>query len=229
MDWDTVFFVILPYIAIPLAILVTIYRSIHRPFTISSLSSQLLESKQLYWGSNAFHYGIVIILLGHLTAILFPSSIVLWNATPLRLYLLEVSGVILAVWSLAGLLVLFWRRVTNKRIRMVSTPMDMLLLLLLLVSVITGIIVATSFRYGSYWFTGVFTPYIASLFILQPRLDLVAPLHWLIKLHVINFYVLLLVFPFSRLVHIFTYPLAYLFRPWQLVVRLKRTPAKAER
>ncbi len=191
MDWDTVFFVILPYIAIPLAILVTIYRSIHRPFTISSLSSQLLESKQLYWGSNAFHYGIVIILLGHLTAILFPSSIVLWNATPLRLYLLEVSGVILAVWSLAGLLVLFWRRVTNKRIRMVSTPMDMLLLLLLLVSVITGIIVATSFRYGSYWFTGVFTPYIASLFVLQPRLDLVVPLHWLIKLHVINLYILI--------------------------------------
>ena len=85
MDWDTVFFIILPYIAIPVAILVTIYRSIYRPFTISSLSSQLLESKQLYWGSNAFHYGIVIILLGHLTAILFPKSIILWNSVPLRL------------------------------------------------------------------------------------------------------------------------------------------------
>lgn len=229
MDWDTVFFIILPYIAIPLAILVTIYRSIYRPFTISSLSSQLLESKQLYWGSNAFHYGIVIILLGHLTAILFPKSIILWNSVPLRLYLLEVSGVILAVWSLAGLMVLAWRRLRNRRIRTVTTPMDVLLLVLLFVSILTGIIIATSFRFGSYWFTGVFTPYIASLFILQPRVELVAPMHWLIKLHVINFYILLLVYPFSRLVHILTYPLAYLFRPWQLVVRLKRTAAKVGR
>ena len=54
-------------------------------------------------------------------------------------------------------------------------------------------------------------------------------MHWLIKLHVINFYILLLVYPFSRLVHILTYPLAYLFRPWQLVVRLKRTAAKVGR
>jgi nitrate reductase gamma subunit len=228
MDWNTIFFIILPYIAIPLGIVVAVYRSIYRPFTVSSLSSQLLESRQLYWGSNAFHYGISIILLGHLAAILFPGSIVLWNAVPLRLYLLEVSGVILAVWSLAGLLVLIWRRVSNNRIRMVSTPIDFLLLALLFVSLVTGIIIATSYRYGSYWFTGIFTPYIASLFLLQPRLDLVAPLPWIIKLHVINLYFLALVFPFSRLLHIFTYPFAYLYRPWQVVIRWGKGTRKAE-
>ena len=72
---------------------------------------------------------------------------------------------ILAVWSLAGLMVLAWRRLRNRRIRTVTTPIDVLLLVLLFVSILTGIIIATSFRFGSYLFTGVFTPYIASLFI----------------------------------------------------------------
>ena len=58
----------------------TIYRSIYRPFTVSSLSSQLLERKKLYWGSISFHYGIVLVLLGHLVALLLPQGLRLWNA-----------------------------------------------------------------------------------------------------------------------------------------------------
>lgn len=218
MDWNMLFFVIFPYIATILAIVVTVYRSIFRPFTISSLSSQLLENKKLYWGSISFHWGIVLILLMHLLAIFFPTSLLLWNAAPLRLYLLEFSGLVLALWCLGGLLVLLWRRFSDRRIWAVTTPMDVVVLLLLLVSVITGMIVATTYRFGSYWFTGIFTPYLSSLFSLQPRVDLVAPLPWMIKLHLFNVYALLVAFPFSRLVHIFTYPLSYLLRPWQLVI-----------
>jgi nitrate reductase gamma subunit len=218
MDWNTLLFVIFPYISIILAVVVTIYRSIFRPFTISSLSSQLLENKKLYWGSISFHWGIVLILLMHLLAVFFPRSLLLWNAVPLRLYLLEFSGLVLGLWCLGGLLILLWRRLSNRRIWAVTTPMDVVVLLLLLVSVITGVITATAYRFGSYWFTGVFTPYLSSLFFLQPRVDLVSPLPWVIKLHLLNFYLLLVAFPFSRLVHIVTYPLSYLLRPWQLVI-----------
>lgn len=218
MDWNTLFFLIFPYIAIILAIVVTVYRAIYRPFTISSLSSQLLESKQLYWGSISFHWGIVIILVMHLLAILLPRGLTLWNAHPIRLYMLEITGLALGLWALIGLLVLIWRRFSNKRIQAVSTSMDWVILLLLLVSVVTGVITATAYRFGSFWFTGVFTPYIVSLLTLQPDISLVAPLPWVIKLHVVNFFVLLVVFPFSRLVHIITYPLSYLLRPWQIVV-----------
>lgn len=225
MNWDSVFFVILPYAAFLLAVIVTVYRSIYRPFTVSSLSSQLLERKQLYWGSISFHWGIVLILLMHLLAVLLPQGLLLWNAAPLRLYLLEFSGLALGLWSLGGLLILIWRRLSNRRIRVVTSPMDMIVLLGLLVSVITGVIIATAYRFGSYWFTGVFTPYLLSLFVLQPRVDLVAPLPWVIKLHVINFFVLMLLFPFSRLVHIFTYPLGYLLRPWQIVVWYRKKTA----
>ena len=222
MNWDTVFFVIFPYLAMFTAVVVTIYRSVVRPFTISSLSSQLLENRKLYWGSISFHWGIVIILGMHLLALLFPRGLVLWNAVPLRLYLLELSGLALGLWCLAGLSILVWRRLTSRRLWAVTTPMDLLVLTLLLVSVVTGVLVATLYRFGSYWFTGIFTPYLTSLFTLQPQVSLVAPLPWVIKLHVINFFVLLVVFPFSRLVHIITYPLGYLLRPWQVVIWNRR-------
>jgi nitrate reductase gamma subunit len=222
VNWNNLFFLILPYLALILALVVTVYRSITRPFTISSLSSQLLERKQLFWGSISFHYGIVYILLGHLLALIFPKSLVLWNAVPLRLYLLELTGIAMGIWALAGLLILIYRRAANARIRAVSSAMDYLVLFLLLVSVVTGVIVATSYRFGSYWFTSIFTPYLWSILTLQPQPELVAPLPWTIKLHVINFFVLLALFPFSRLVHIITYPLGYLIRPWQIVIWARR-------
>jgi nitrate reductase gamma subunit len=222
MDWITILFVIFPYIALFSAIVVTVYRSVTRPFSISSQSSQLLEHRRLYWGSVPFHWGITIILLGHLVAIVFPQSIVLWNAQPLRLYLLEITGFGLGVYALVGLLILAWRRVTVGRIRAVSTPMDYGILVLLLVALVTGLITSSLYRWGSYWFTGVFTPYSASILTFRPDASALAPLPFAIQLHVFTAWLLTLVFPFSRLVHIITWPLGYLLRPWQIVIGLKR-------
>ncbi len=222
MDWNTLFFVVLPYVALLTAIIVTIYRGIYRPFSISSQSSQLLERRQLYWGSISFHWGIVIILLGHLLALLVPRSIVLWNAHPLRLYLLELTGIGLGIWALGGLVILLWRRTAVDRVRVVSTPMDFVVLILLLVSVVTGLITATYYRWGSYWFTGIFTPYLWGILTFRPDAAPLATLPFTIKLHVFNFYLLALAFAFSRLVHIITWPLSYLVRPWQIVIANRR-------
>jgi len=222
MDWNTLFFVVLPYVALLTAIIVTVYRAIYRPFSISSQSSQLLERRRLYWGSISFHWGIVIILLGHLVALLVPRSIVLWNAHPLRLYLLELTGIGLGLWALGGLVILLWRRATVDRVRVVSTPMDFVVLVLLLVSVVTGLITATYYRWGSYWFTGIFTPYLWGILTFRPDAAPLAPLPFTIKLHVFNFYLLTLAFAFSRLVHIITWPLSYLVRPWQVVIANRR-------
>ena len=75
MDWNQFLFVIFPYIAMTLFVVATVYRAIFRPFTVSSLSSQLLERKYLYWGSISFHNGILLILLGHLLALLFQERV----------------------------------------------------------------------------------------------------------------------------------------------------------
>jgi nitrate reductase gamma subunit len=227
--WNNVEFVYFPYVSILLFLVVSIYRSVYRPFSISALSSQLLENKKLYWGSISFHYGVIIVLLGHLTALLLPQGLLLWNSLPIRLYLLEGTGLALGLWALVGLGILVWRRLTTRRILAVTTPMDLLVLALLLVSVISGVLIATLYRFGSYWFTGVFTPYLLSLLILQPRPELVATLPWIIKLHVLNFFILLAVFPFSRLIHIATYPIAYLVRPWQILIWNRKARAQEAR
>ncbi|MDZ7845198.1 MAG: respiratory nitrate reductase subunit gamma [Anaerolineales bacterium] len=197
-------------------------------FSVSSLSSQLLERKKLYWGSISFHYGILVVLLIHLLALLFPRGMRLWNSVPVRLYLLELTGFIMALWSLAGLAILLWRRIRESKVRAVTTPLDMVVLGLLLISVITGIYIAVAYRFGSTWFTGVFTPYVWSILSFNPRPGLVKPFPWMVQLHVINFFIMLAVFPFSRLIHIITYPLGYLFRPWQIViwVREMKSPTK---
>ncbi|MCZ7551535.1 MAG: respiratory nitrate reductase subunit gamma [Anaerolineae bacterium UTCFX2] len=222
MNFNTLLFMIFPYVSIAIFIIVTIYRSIFRPFTVSSLSSQLLERRWLYWGSISFHWGVALILTGHLLALLVPQSLVIWNAAPLRLYLLELTALALGIWCLAGLVVLTWRRLSNKRIRVVTTPMDLVIMVLLLASVITGVTIAIVYRFGSYWFTSVFSPYLWSILTLQPQPAIIAPLPWVIQLHMLNFFVLLAVLPFSRLIHILTYPLGYLLRPWQIVVWYRR-------
>lgn len=218
MNLNLLLFVIFPYIAITLAIVGTVYRTLYRQFGVSSLSSQLLERRKLYWGSVPFHYGIVLVLLGHLTALLLPRGLLLWNAVPLRLYLLELTALALGLWALFGLGVLLWRRLSEKRVRVVTSPMDLVVLALLLVSALSGVLTATLYRFGSSWFAAVFTPYLWSLLILQPRPELVAPLPWLIQVHALNFFILLAIFPFTRLVHIVTFPLGYLVRPWQIVI-----------
>jgi len=217
MNWDLLLFQIFPYVSIVIFVIGVSYRMWYRPFGVSSLSSQLLERRKLFWGSISFHWGLILILLMHLLAIIFPKGLLLWNAVPLRLYLLELSGLALGLWALIGLVILIWRRLSNRKVQAVTTWMDIVILLLLLLSVVTGVLTATVYRFGASWFALIFSPYVVSLFTLQPHVDMVAPLPVMVKLHVFNFFILLALFPFSRMVHIITYPLGYLFRPWQIV------------
>lgn len=218
MTANTLLFVAFPYVAIVLCVAATAMRFRQRPFSVSSLSSQLLERKRLYWGSIPFHWGVVLILAGHLLALLVPRGVLWWNAVPARVYLLEGTGAALALWAFVGLVVLIWRRLSVARIRQVTTPMDLVVLALLALQVATGLWTAASYRFGSSWFAGVMTPYLWSLLTLRPRPELLADLAWTVKVHVTGFFVLLAVFPFSRLVHMITVPLGYLVRPWQVVV-----------
>jgi nitrate reductase gamma subunit len=222
MSWNTLFFGVFPYIALTLAVAVTAYRMVYRPFSVSAQSSQLLEQKRLFFGSTAMHWGLVIVLLGHLLALLLPKGLLLWNAVPIRLYLLEITGLGLGLWALVGTYVLLARRISVARVRAASTPMDYAVLVVVLISALTGVLTAVLYRYGSFWFPAVMTPYLWSVLTLNPRPELLQDLPFWTQLHVFNFWLFLALFPFSRLVHIVTVPLGYVARPWQIVVWVRK-------
>jgi|TARA_B100001971_G_C18198016_1_gene542732 nitrate reductase gamma subunit len=219
---DFVLFGVLPYVAFAIAIVGLVWRYKTNQFSYSSVSSQFLENRQLFWGSVPWHYGIIIILIGHLVGILFPSSVMAFNGMPIRLYILEGTGLALGLLVLVGLVYLLLRRGTNERIRAVTSRMDLVLLLLLLTMVITGVGTAIFYRWGSGWYVQTVTPYIRSLVTFSLQVEYMASMPLLVKIHAITAFTILAIFPFTRLVHMLSVPLAYLWRPYQIVIWRRR-------
>jgi len=208
----------LPYATLVTFLVGTIYRYKATKFTYSSLSSQFLEGRQLFWGTMPFHWGLLFLFAGHLIAFLVPKSLLAFNSHPVRLLIIEISAFMFALIVLAGLFTLFLRRTGNARLRAVTTRMDLAIEILLIVEVIIGIMIALEYRWGSSWFAAVLTPYLRSLWTLQPDIAAVAAMPWLIKLHIVGAYVIVILVPFSRLVHLLVVPLHYIRRPYQLVI-----------
>ena len=219
---DIVLFAAFPYVAVVLAVVVSIYRYATDRFSYSSFSSQFLENRTLFWGSIPWHIGIIFVLLAHLVALLFPGVWASIISNPNRLYTLEVIGLVLALASLVGLLLLFLRRLYTRRIFVVSTTMDWVLLLVLVAQVAMGFWVAIFFRWGSDWYLHTAVPWLQSLARLDPETQFVTALPWVVKLHMLGGFVIVALFPFTRLVHMVTFPITYLWRPYQVVVWNRR-------
>jgi len=215
---DLLLFGILPYLATGVFLLVTIQRYRQRTFTYSSLSSQFLENRRHFWGSVPFHYGLIFVLGLHLAGLLVPRTILAWNAVPLRLFVTETTGLAMAVITLVGLVNIVLRRIDDHKSRAVTTTSDWIVYALLGVQVVTGIGVALFHGWGSSWFATSLTPWFRSLLALQPDLAHVAALPWLVKLHVVNAWLLIGFFPFTRLVHVLVVPNPYLWRRAQVVL-----------
>lgn len=211
-------FIGLPYAALAIFIVGTIFRYTNYGYKVSSLSSEFLEGRRLFWGSQPFHWGILVVFLGHLVAFLFPRSIIVWNGHPLRLLILEITGFIFGISALVGLINLFVRRITEKRLKVVTNKMDLLIELLLLLQIFLGLWVAYGYRWGSSWFASVMTPYLWSIFKFSPDTQAVIALPWIVKLHIIGAFLIIGIFPFTRLVHFLVAPLHYIGRPYQIVI-----------
>ncbi len=215
---DSFLFIGLPYTALIVFLVGTIYRYREDKFTYSSLSSQFLENNKLFWGVLPFHWGILFLFFGHLIAFLFPSSVLAFNRVPVRLLILEATAFAFGLIVLYGLVVLLIRRLTNPRLKPVTTRMDLFVEFLLIAQVILGIAIALTKRWGSSWFAAVLTPYLRSIFLFQPDIRAVSALPWIVKLHIVGAYLIFLLIPFSRLVHLLVVPLHYLWRPYQRVI-----------
>lgn len=221
---DLIFYIVFPYVAVILAILGGIYRYFSNRFSFSSFSSQFLEHRILFWGVVPWHYGIIPVLLAHLLAIIFPGWWGYILGGPNRLTAMELGGMALGMLTFIGIVILIVRRLVNPNARAVTSVMDWLLLLLLFLQVALGVHIAMNYRWGSLWYLHTAVPWLHSLAIFHPDAAPVIPLPLAVRLHLINAFVLILLFPFTRLVHIFAFPVRYITRPWQLVWWSRRQP-----
>lgn len=224
---DLFLFVGLPYLAVTVMVIGTIYRFTRQGFSVSSLSSQVLESRILPFGSVPWHMGIFVILGGHLLPFLFPDAWASFTSNHTALLTIEFIGMAAAVLCAVGLVVLLTRRLISPKLQRVTNKADLIILAILLIQVVLGIGVAMTQRWGAQWSTGTTTPYLWSLVTLSPEVTFVSEMPALIKIHLILAWAVFFAVPFSRLVHMFAIPIHYLFRPPQRViwVNARRTEA----
>ncbi len=211
-------FIVFPYVSILIFLFGSIIRYRATGFKVSSLSSQFLEGKKLFWGSQPFHLGLLVLFFGHLTAFLFPQSILAWNGSPVRLLILEGSAFVFALSTLFGLIMLIRRRMTSSKLLVISNYMDMLVYTVLIVQILSGMGVAFYVRWGSSWFASVLTPYLRSIFTLNPQIDAVSVLPWIVQIHIFSAFFIVGLIPFTRFMHFLVAPIDYLWRSYQVVM-----------
>jgi len=215
---DAFLFGAYPYLAIVLLLVISIQRYRSEGFTVSSLSSEFLERGRLFWGSVPFHFGVLTLLCGHLIGFLIPRQVQVFASAPLRLLVLEGTALTAGLLFFVGLVVLLFRRLASARIQRVTSPVDLVVLLLLLFEAVTGLYTALYLRWGSAWYVQVAVPYVRSLFVLRPQIQLMTSLPWMVRLHVLGAFTLFAVFAFTRLMHVLVAPLPYLWRRTQIVI-----------
>jgi nitrate reductase gamma subunit len=221
-------FGILPYVAFFAFFLMTIIRYRMRTFTYSSLSSQFLENRLHFWAVVPFHYGILTVLTGHIAAWLAPRQILSWNSEPARLLVLESTGLAAGLLTLVGAAAAVLRRFTVRSVRTVTSVADWIVYALLLIQTLTGIAIALHYPWGSSWYASVAAPYFWSIARFNPQIDAISAMPLLVKIHVVNAYLTIGYFPFTRLVHALVAPNPYLWRKAQ-VTRWYAPPQKAVR
>ena len=222
---DHLAFGIYPYVAIAVLLLGSLLRFEREQYSWRSGSSQLLRRKQLLVGSVLFHIGILFLLFGHAIGLLTPSAIYgLVITAPQKQLLAIVSGGAAGLLCFVGLTMLLHRRLLDPRIRATSSVADIAILALLWVQLVLGL-ATIPFSLGhldgsvmvrlSHWAQGIFT-------FQSEAASYLDGVGFVFKAHILLGLTLFVAFPFSRLVHIWSAPVSYAFRPYQLVRRRGR-------
>jgi nitrate reductase gamma subunit len=216
------FFGIYPYIAIGVMVVGSILRYDQDPYSWKADSSQLLSRKHLRLGSNLFHVGVLFIFMGHLFGLLTPHAVYEhFISASSKQSLAMISGGIAGALALGGVAILIRRRVVESRVRATTRFMDMAILVILALQLALGMLTipfsaghpdgSTMMALGN-WAQHIVT-------FRSGAVDYVVGTAWVFKAHIVLGLTIFLIFPFTRLVHLLSVPLKYVWRPGYQVVR----------
>lgn len=230
---DLLLWAVLPYVTIAILVAGTVWRYRYDQFGWTTRSSQLYESRLLRIGSPLFHFGILVVLVGHVIGLVIPKSWTEAAGLSERAYHLQALtlGGVAGFATLVGVGILIYRRRTTGPVFMATTRNDKTMYVVLVAAIVVGLattllgagVVGEEHSYRetvSVWFR--------SLFILQPDVTAMTQAPLAFRLHTLIGMLLFALWPFTRLVHAFTWPLMYLFRPY-VVYRSREATDRAAR
>jgi len=219
-----------PYVAITVFFAGSIIRFNRGQYGWRSGSSELLRKRQLVWGSTLFHYGILVVLGGHLVGFATPDVVLQVMGVSVRAHqlLAVVAGGLSGTVAWIGLTLLVHRRLFDPRIRKTSSAMDIFVLLLVWVQLTFGLITVplTLHHLDGRLFTQLVS-YVQSIIYFRPdAVSLLQGVPWVYQVHIFLGFTFFLVWPLSRLVHIWSAPIWYLGRAYQVMRRHTQSRAR---
>jgi len=211
---NTLAFVVFPYLALTTFVVGHLYRYIRDPYGWNTKSSELLDKKSLKLGITIFHWGIIFTLMGHGAGLLIPQKY--WDAVGIdsqtHTLFATYSGVIVGAAALLGLTLLGYRRTTKDRIHATTTLNDFVTLSLLFFVVSTGFANVVVGFYKHFDILITVAPWLRGILTLTPDPTLMLQVPLRFKIHILGVLTLIGFWPFSRLVHVWSVPLTYVYR-----------------
>ncbi|MGH8601940.1 MAG: respiratory nitrate reductase subunit gamma [Gammaproteobacteria bacterium] len=223
MDLHTLLFGVYPYIALSVFLLGSLIRFDREQYTWKADSSQLLDRKQLRLGSNLFHIGVLALFVGHFVGLLTPrrAFLALGVSDMAHQYIAIIAGAAFGVVCMIGGVLLWRRRMFNPRIRATSRFMDIFILDWLLVTLGVGLstipVSISHALHGNVQTMIALAEWAQSVLTLQPKPLLLQTVPLIFKIHLFLGLSVFFLFPFTRLIHVWSVPLSYLARPYQIV------------
>lgn len=215
---DVFLWVVFPYICLTVFVVGHYWRYRYDKFGWTTRSSQLYESRLLRLGSPLFHFGILLVILGHVGGILIPESATdAIGISETAYHAAAVSlGAISGFMTIAGLAILIYRRRTTGPVFSATTRNDKFMYVLLAATLLAGLAttVLGNLTGQPHDYRLTVAPYFRSVFYFRPDVDLITRAPVGFQIHVLLAWVLFAVWPFTRLVHVFSVPIGYLTRPY---------------
>ncbi|WP_418961232.1 respiratory nitrate reductase subunit gamma [Streptomyces tritici] len=216
---DVLLWGVLPYVTIVVLVGGTLWRYRYDQFGWTTRSSELYESRLLRIGSPLFHFGILVVIIGHVIGLLIPQSWTTAIGVSETAYHVQalVLGSIAGIATLAGAAILIYRRRTTGPVFMATTRNDKTMYVVLVAAIAAGLattLLGAGVVGEEHNYRETVSPWFRSVFTLQPDTDAMTAAPLSFQLHTLIGMLLFAVWPFTRLVHAFTAPVGYLFRPY---------------
>ncbi len=224
--WNNLLFGVYPYVCLTVFWIGSWLRFDREQYGWKSDSTQLLSKPYMRWASNLFHYGVILIFCGHFVGLLTPHSVFMAIMPDItHQWFAITAGTIFGLTMLIGGLILFFRRYTNARISSTSRGADKFTIFWVMLTLVLGLLtIPVSIGHAGHGDPRVVTAmaeWIQSIMYLYPSPQYLEGVDTIFKLHVLAGMTVFLIFPFTRLVHIWSMPFGYVARAYQ-IVRTKR-------